>query len=160
MKKIFRLILLVLLFSNCSNDDVGIDCALFDPAFPNLYLRIVDNTGANLIENGTIDPNNITVEGDFSGAGFRFIPADEFANPDSEIREFDNTLNLFIPYESTFQYSINLDDYETINVNFKAEHTKIPCDLSYYKPIEAEFKDDKLELKEIPPLQYIVVVEL
>lgn len=161
MKKVFTLILIGLLFSNCSNDDdEGIDCALFDPAFPTLFLRIVDNTGVNLIRNGTIDSSNITVEGDFSGAGFQFVPANEFATPDSEIRELDNSLYLFIPNESKFQYTIKLDDFKTIAVNFKAEHIKIPCDLSYFKPVEADFNDEELKLKEISPLQFLVVIEL
>ena len=80
MRKALTIILIGLLLSSCSNeDDDGIDCSLFDPAFPSLYLRIVDDTGANLIENGTIDPNNIGIEGDFENAGFQFIPANEFA---------------------------------------------------------------------------------
>jgi hypothetical protein len=66
MKKIFTFILIGLLFSICSNEDNdGIDCELFDPAYPSLYIRIVDDTGANLIENKTIDSNNINVEGNF-----------------------------------------------------------------------------------------------
>lgn len=161
MKKLFILILTGLLFSGCSNDDdEGIDCSLFDPVFPTLFLRIVDNTGANLIENGTIDPENITVEGDFSGAGFWFIPANEFADPDSEIREFDNTLSLYIPYRAAFQYTIKAEGIENIQVNFKAEHTTIPCDLSYFKPVEAEFNGKVLELKEMLSLQHIVEIEL
>lgn len=161
MKKIIKLILIGILFSSCSNNDEGgIDCSLFDPAFPSLYIRIVDNAGVNLIENGTIDPNNISVEGDFSGAGFQYIPANEFANPDANIREFDNSLSLFIPNESTFQYTIHLDDIKTINVNFTAELTRIPCDITYFKPIEGAFDGETLELMEISPLQYLAVIEL
>ena len=72
MKKKYTLILIGLLLSCSNNDDDGIDCSLFDPAFPELYIRLVDETGTNLIDNGTIDPDNITIEGNFSNADFRF----------------------------------------------------------------------------------------
>ena len=72
-------ILIGILFTSCSSDDDnGIDCSLFDPAFPELYIRLVDETGANLIENGTFDPENITIEGDFSNPDFRYIPPSEY----------------------------------------------------------------------------------
>ena len=78
MKKVFVIIIIGFLFPSCTSDDDGIDCEIFDPAFPSLFIRIVDATGANLIENENIDPNNITVEGDFPNAGFQFIPASVF----------------------------------------------------------------------------------
>ncbi len=161
MKKVFAITLIGLLFTSClSSDDDGIDCELFDPAFPTLFIRIVDATGANLIENGTIDPNNIMVEGDFPNAGFQFIPANEFAVPDADIREFDNSLNLSIPNELSFQYTIDLDDFETINVGFNAELTRIPCEITYFTPIEVTFKDEIIELTEISSLQFLVIIEL
>jgi len=153
---------MVPIWISCSNnkDDDGIDCALFDPALPSLYIRIVDSKGANLFENGTIDPDNLSVEGGFSGAGFQFIPADEFDNPDADIRELDNSISLFIPYESTFQYTIHLDDIETIKVDFTAELTRIPCDITYYIPIEGVFNNEALELIEISSIQYLAIIKL
>lgn len=161
MKKLFTLILIGLLLSSCSNDDEeGIDCALFDPAFPSLYVRLVDDSGTNLIENGTIDPDDISVDGDFPGAGFQFVPANEYANPDAEITAFDNSLHLNIPQQPTFHYNINLGDLETIAIDFEGEFTEIPCDLSYYIPIEAQFNGEKLDVREISSLQYLVVITL
>jgi len=161
MKVIFTIILIGLLFSSCSDDDNGgIDCALFDPAFPSLSIRIVDDTGANLIENGTINPNDITVEGNFSGAGFQFIPVNEFVNPDADIREFDNTLRLFIPNEPTFQYTINLNDMDSIDIDFTAELTRIPCDISYFKPNGSVYNNETFELSEFFLLQFLVIIEL
>jgi hypothetical protein len=162
MKKLIFLLIMIPIWIGCSNnnDDDGIDCALFDPALPSLFIRIVDSTGANLIENGTIDPDNLSVEGRFSGAGFQFIPANEFANPDADIRELDNSISLFIPYEPTFQYIIHLDDMETIKVDFTAELTRIPCDITYYKPIEGVFNNEALELTQISSLQFLAIIEL
>ncbi|MCQ0112549.1 hypothetical protein [Zhouia amylolytica] len=160
MKCIFSLLLFGLFIASCSNKDDGIDCSLFDPAFPELNVRITDEAGNNLIENGTIDPDSITVTGDFSGAGFRYIPAIDYVSPDAEIRAFDHTLSLYIPRESEFQYTINLKDYEAINIDFTAIFTKIPCDLSYYIPSEAFYDNEKLELQEISPLQFLVIIVL
>ena len=153
--------LMGLLFPSCSSDDdAGIHCALFDPAFPSLFIRIVDSSGANLIENETIDPNNITVEGDFPNAGFQFIPANEFAAPDTDIREYDNSLNLFIPNESSFQYTIDLDNFDTIDVRFEAAITRIACDISYFIPTRVTFKRETIELMEISSLEFLVIIEL
>jgi|SRR5690606_23651781 len=160
MKKVFVIIIIGFLFPSCSSDEDGIDCELFDPAFPTLFIRVVDATGANLLENGTIDPNNIAVEGDFPNAGFQFITANEFAVPDADIREFDNSLNLSIPNESSFQYTIDLDDFETIEVGFKAELTRIPCGITYFIPTEVTFKEETIELTEMSSLQFLIIIEL
>lgn len=158
MKKIILLIITVTIFMGCSKneDEEEIDCSLYDPIFPSLYVRIVDSTGENLIDNGTIDPNNISVEGDFPGAGFQFVPENELLNSDADLRELDNSLRLFNPNESTFQYTINLDDIdETIKINFTAELTRIPCDITFFKPIEGVYKNQALELREVRSLQFV-----
>ena len=161
MKKILLFIMIGVLLSNCSSDDNdGIDCALFDPEFPSLFIRIVDADGTNLIENGTIDPENISVQGDFPNAAFRFVPANEFAAADAEVRELDNTLNLSIPNESSFQYTVNLDDFETVKVDFNAELTRIPCDITYFTPTVATFNEEIIRLTELSSLQFLVVIEL
>ena len=146
MKKLLTHFLIGILLTSCSNDDDnGIDCSLFDPAFPELYIRLVDETGANLIENGTIDPENITVEGDFSNPGFRYIPPSEFGEPDAEIRKYDNTLFLFIANESNFEYTINLDDSISIILNFEARFAELPCEVSYYIPTKLSYNNQNIE---------------
>lgn len=146
MKKILTVLLIGILISSCSNnDDEGIDCSLFDPAFPELYIRLVDETGANLIENGTIDPENITVEGNFSNPGFRYVPPNEFAEPNADIRKYDNTLFLFIANESNFEYTINLNDTTSIILKFDARFAELPCEVSYFIPTKLKFNDQNIE---------------
>ena len=146
MKKILTLLLIGILISSCSNnDDGGIDCSLFDPMFPELYIRLVDETGANLIENGAIDPENITVEGNFSNPGFRYIPPNEFAEPDADIRKYDNTLSLFIPNESTFEYTINLNNTTSIILEFDTRFAELPCGVSYFVPTKLKFNNQNIE---------------
>ncbi|MFS4494579.1 hypothetical protein [Maribacter sp. 2308TA10-17] len=160
MKNVFAIILIGFIVCCSGDEEDQIDCSLFDPAFPSLFIRIVNATGDNLIENETIDPNNITVEGDFANAGFQFIPANEFAVPDSDIRAFDNSLNLYIPNESSFKYTVDLDDFEVIEVGFEAALTRIPCDITYFIPTRVTFNGQMLALTEISPLEFLVIVEL
>ena len=146
MKKILTVLLIGILISSCSNnDDEGIDCSLFDPAFPELYIRLVDETGANLIENGTIDPENITVKGNFSNPGFRYVPPNEFAEPNADIRKYDNTLFLFIANESNFEYTINLNDTTSIILKFDARFAELPCEVSYFIPTKLTFNNQNIE---------------
>ena len=163
MKKMFTLLLIGILVSNCSkNDDDGIDCSLFDPAFPELYIRLVDENGVNLIQNGTIDPENITVEGNFSNPGFRYIPPSEYGEPDSEIRKYDNTLFLFIANDSNFEYTINLDDSTSIILNFEAKFAELPCGVSYYIPTKLTYNNQNIESEntEVNQLTFLAEIEL
>ena len=163
MKKLLTLLLIGILFIGCSSDDDnGIDCSLFDPAFPELYIRIVDETGDNVIENGTIDPENITVEGDFSNPEFRYIPPSEFGEPDAEIRKYDNTLFLFIANESDFEYTINLDDSTSIILNFEARFAELPCGVSYYIPTGLTYNNQNIESEnmDIDELTFLAEIEL
>jgi len=163
MKKLLTLFLIGILLTSCSNDDDnGIDCSLFDPAFPELYIRLVDETGTNLIENGTIDPENITVEGDFSNPGFRYVPPSEYGEPDSEIRKYDNTLFLFIANEANFEYTINLDDSTSIILNFEARFAELPCEVSYYIPTKLTYNNQNIESEntESNELTFLAEIEL
>lgn len=161
MKNNITSLLIILLFLGCSNDENGgIDCELFDPAFPTLFLAVVDAENTNLFENCTFNPEDIRVEGDFTNAGFLFNPASEFAVPEADIRKLDNTIQLIIPRESNFRYTIFLSTTESIEVDFSAEFTRIPCDLSYYLPSGGVFDGLEIELSEVPPLQFVGIVEL
>jgi len=161
MKKILTILLIGILISSCSNnDDDGIDCSLFDPAFPELYIRLVDETGANLIENGTVDPENIIVEGDFSNPGFRYIPPNEFAEPDADIRKYDNTLYLFIPNKSKSEYTINLNDTTSIILEFDARFAELPCDVSYFIPTKLIYNGQNIESENAETDELIFLAEI
>ena len=158
MKKIMLLTFISFLVSNCTNDDdAGIDCALIDPVFSSLYIKFVDANGNNLIENETIDPDEILLE---NGFGFRFNPPEEFAAPEAEIRVLDNTLALFIPNESIFQYSLDLGGGNRVTLDFTAERTEIECNLVYYTPTSVTNNDKTLALEEVFTLVFLSEVEL
>ncbi len=153
------LLIMIMGILGCSDDD-SIDCALFDPAFPALFIKLVDASGANLIENGSINAENIKVEGAFANAGFIFNPANEEADSNATIRKFDNTLQLFIPGESTFQYTIYLSDEEAITVDFSSKLTRIECGLSFFTPVGSSFGELELEVTAVSPLQFLVLIPL
>src|SRR5690554_2358824 len=135
MKKLLTLFLIGILFTSCSNDDDnGIDCSLFDPAFPELYIRLVDETGANLIENGTFDPEYI--------------------------RKYDNTIYLFIPNESNFEYTINLDNSTSIILNLEARFAELPCGVSYFIPTKLTYNDQNVESENAETDELIFLAEI
>ncbi|CAN0581850.1 unnamed protein product [Ectocarpus sp. 12 AP-2014] len=161
MKKYVTLLIAVGMLFSCSNtDEEEIDCRLFDPAFPSLYLRLEDENGVNLFENGSIDPDSLRVTGNFEGAGFYFNPANEFAVPDADIRKLDNTIGLAVPNQATFQHTIFWSQNDSIVVGAIGSLTELPCNISYFTPINATYNGSQVTLTEVPPLQFLVVLEL
>jgi hypothetical protein len=153
MKKL--IIILALILCSCSEDeDGGIDCSLVDVAYPSLNVKIVDSTGENLIENGSINPDHIEVEGNFDNADFLFVPEDEFSSP-----ELHNSLSLFIPFQSQFQYILHLDDLDSVTIDFSAELIEAPC-VNFFKPTNAFIDGVEVDLQEEVTLQFLVVVEI
>jgi hypothetical protein len=139
-------ILISLVFFNCSNNkDEEINCALFDPVIPELYIRLIDENGANLFENRTFDPKNITIESDFPNPIFHFNSSNETSKPN--IPEYYNTLTLAIPRESKFEYTINLNDTTTIILAFDAELVETFCGVSYYVPTGVLFNNQYIDLE-------------
>jgi len=62
MKQPFLLFIILCIMASCSKDEKEtIDCALFDPAISNLFIKLVDEEGNNLIENETYIADDITV---------------------------------------------------------------------------------------------------
>ncbi len=157
MKKVFTFFVLVSCVLSCNTDDDSIDCALFDPAFPSLILKFVDENGDNLIENGTILPDDISATGNFTGAGFRFIPPSMAIQP----QPFDNTISLSIASMESFQHTIRLKDQQPISIDFGAEKVNIQCNISYYIPVNANSNGNDLNIDQSNnSLDFLVEISL
>ncbi|MBA6152135.1 hypothetical protein [Gelidibacter maritimus] len=162
MKNTCALLLIGVLILSCSNsNDDGIDCSLFDPEFPQLYIRLVDEAGINLLENGTFDPENIIVEADFPNPGFRYIPPNKYAEPDADIRRYDNTIFLFIANKLNFEYVINLNDTTAVILEFESRFAELPCGVSYFIPTELKFNNQHIESEnEASELVFLAEIKL
>lgn len=145
MKNLLPLLLIAILFSNCS-DDSDVDCETYDPGFATLHLKLVDANRDNLITKGTIDPNEVVL---LKGESIQYNPPSEFALPDASLRVYDNTFTLSIPRETTFEYVIQVNESETITLRYSAEKKTILCGLSYFVPTEATLNNSALELQEV-----------
>jgi|AntAceMinimDraft_5_1070358.scaffolds.fasta_scaffold31829_3 hypothetical protein len=161
MKKTFLFVgVFSLLFSCVDDNEPEIDCRLFDPIFPTLFIKFVDQSGNNLIENGTINTDSLRVMGSFPNVGIAFVQENEFAMPDADIRKLDNTIELSLTDQVQYQYSVYFSQTDSVVVDVSAELTKIPCNISYYTPKGVRFKDTDVELEEVPPLQFLAVLEI
>jgi len=144
------------IFGCSSSDEGGIDCTLYDPAFPSLHIRIVDSAGTNLIDNGVIDPNNISVEGDFPNAQFQIVPDYEFVSSDPDNGALNYSLSVVIPRKATFKYTINLADINTTySFDFTAKLMHLPCDISFFTPVKGSSNNQQFKLLEVRPLQFV-----
>ena len=161
MKSTLKLLFVFVLFIGCSNgDDEAIDCDLVDIALPALNLRLVDNTGENLLESGSVDPETITIEADFGDASFVYIPESENAEPNAASNIIQHSLAVSLPTSlENFQYQINVVGYETVNLDILAEENEEPCsDLSI--PVGASVNGQALEKIEISEIEMLAVLPL
>ena len=102
MKKILTFIIIVFLFSNCSNDDDnGIDCSLFDPVIQQLFIELVDENGDNLLENGTFNIEQIRIR--FDNTEFQVV----------ELGFIENVIPIQFVSQGENIYEIILSDTET-----------------------------------------------
>ena len=87
MRQIVFFGVLLIFISSCSiKDNNDLECDIFHPKLPELYIRLVDDLGTNLIRNGTIDIDELIVEGGCNSEteNYVFNPEDEFAAQDEE----------------------------------------------------------------------------
>ena len=161
MKLFLRLLCVSILFIGCSNDDTeAIDCNLVDIALPALHLRLVDNTGENLLESGSVDPETITIEADFGDVSFVYIPEIENVEPNLASSTIQHSLAVSLPTSlENFQYQISVAGYETVNLDILAEENEEPCsDLSI--PVGASVNGEALEKIEISEIEMLIVLPL
>ncbi len=118
MKQISLCILLSFILFSCANDDNDpeIACDLIQAIGSNLYIDLVNGQGENLIENGTYNPNDITI--DFNGNTFtgvitgvegiqNFVTVGVFGD------DGDNTLEIRLSDTETDTLVMNLTRSET-----------------------------------------------
>lgn len=154
MRSALTLLFMFLLIGCNLNDEDDIDCALFDPATPQLLVKFVDGNGNNLIENGSISSEDIQVSGDFTDANGRVIQeaGSEFPS--------NNTLHLNIPFQSSFEYTITVGENQLPAIAFTAERQNIACNISFFLPEGAISDNTELILDEVSVLQYILTIEI
>lgn len=157
-KKISVLLLALAIMLSCSKDEV--DCSLFDPLFPELSVRLVDENGINLIENGTINPDSISIAADFNNPYFIFTPVNHYPSSSNRMNEFDNSLVLRIAQRPSFKYTLNLNDTLSVDIDFVAELRKLPCGVDFYEPEGVKIKNEVIELREVNDLQFLAIIEL
>lgn len=146
---------LFLMFASCeSTDDEVIDCTLFDPSFPQFFVKFVDNDGNNLIENGSLSPKDIKVSGDFENAFGHVVPGSHFKFPEN------NTLNLGLAQKISFEYHIEIKETLLRTLKFTAEKRKIPCDISFFVPLTVSYGNLALQLDEESALKYFVAITI
>ncbi|UAB85363.1 hypothetical protein INR75_04910 [Zunongwangia sp. SCSIO 43204] len=97
---------------------------------------------------------------DFENASFRYIPANDYAQPDSGIRLLDHSLALSIAYAESFKYQIQAEGFNPIEIDFSTIRKNLPCNVSLYLPNQASSNGEVLNIIEIPPIQFLVVVAL
>ncbi|RCS25959.1 hypothetical protein DUT90_09260 [Polaribacter sp. WD7] len=155
MKKLILLVLGFGVIISCYEKE-NINCLTFEIERPQLFIKIINNEGVNLIENGTINSTNITIEENSSNISFTFIPEGQFG----DFNEFDNSIALTVPNESDFRYTVAINDFETIVLDFTLVLTNALCNVSFFQPESVNFNDKELQLMEFPPRQYLIVVAL
>jgi hypothetical protein len=69
-------IIVVLSFTCCNNDNSDIDCSLVDCAAQSFTIELIDSEGLNLIANGTYSKDEITVQKGSNDLTLNFIEAD------------------------------------------------------------------------------------
>ena len=161
MKYTLRLLFVFLLFTGCAGDEEDINCSAYSPIIPGLNLRFVDASGNNLIENGSIDPENIRVESNSETLDFELITEDRFGEQDADFRIFSNSIFFkVVPRRSSFQFTITAENYNSVTVDFLAERHDLRCGISYYEVTEASSSETSLEYLELNSALLLYVINL
>ncbi|WBL22472.1 hypothetical protein [Zunongwangia sp. HRR-M8] len=167
MKASLRFLFLLVFLVGCASDDDGeIDCNFEANAFldsyysPQFLLRLVDASGENLLENGSIDPETITIESDLGNPGFVYISEIEYAETNSIYSEIEYSLGVYmLGSKESFKYQISVEGFETVEVIIQAEQIEEPC-YSYIIPVGASVNGEVLEEIEISETELLVILPL
>ncbi|WBL25578.1 hypothetical protein [Zunongwangia sp. HGR-M22] len=166
MKASLRYLYLLIFLVGCAgDDDAETECSsrglLLDSYYaPECLIRLVDASGENLLENGSIDPETLTIESDLGNPEFIYIPEIEYAEPNSILSETQYSLGVFLLGNmETFQYQISIDGYETVDLVIQTEQIEEPC-YSYIIPVGASVNGEVLEEIEISDFELLVILPL
>ncbi|GGG23795.1 hypothetical protein GCM10011344_25720 [Dokdonia pacifica] len=122
MKRISLYILLSFFLFSCANDDnePEIACDLIDAISSNLFIELVNAEGENLIENGTYNPNNITI--DFNGNTFTGVI--------TGVEGIQNFVTVGVSGnngDNTFEISLSDMETDTLVLDLTRMETEGPC---------------------------------
>lgn len=151
MTKLTSFLFCFLCLVSCNtDDDNGIDCSLFDPANPMLFIEMVDSDGNNLIENETFIADDIIIL--FNGYEFTNVVFDEVDGIENLVafglfgEEGDNTLELKLSDEVT----------DTLILNLMAENQV--CGWTFMSLNSATYNGESQTIKDFNGGNYLITV--
>jgi hypothetical protein len=133
--KYLSIIICVLCLTSCKNHDKEeIDCALFDPAISNLFIKLIDAEGNNLIENETYIADDITVL--FNESTYTNVVYNDVLGIENLI-----ILNLIgIDGDNTVKINLSNDITDTLILNLTAESEV--CGWTFFTLNSATYNDE------------------
>lgn len=150
--KFFSILFCFLCLFSCKNDDKeDIDCALFDPAISNLFIKLVDSNGNNLIENEIYKADDITILlNNYTATNVVF----------KNIPELNNLIALNIHGENgnnTFKIKLSENETDTLVLNLTLESTI--CGFSFFKLNSATYNDKAQTIEDFNGNYLITVIK-
>ncbi len=150
IKKFYCLVLIVSVFS-CANDDgFVVQCAAIDYAVPSLLIELQDINGANLLENGTYNPNevNITVN----------------ENSVSRITETENGRVIEVLLSNTVNsrdatVTLSATETDVLRLNLNSSSTGFPCFFPIFTVEEAFYNGTEQTIEHLEFNQKITVIK-
>ncbi len=150
--KSYLILFCICCFISCKNDDKQeIDCALFDPFIPSLFIKLIDSDGNNLIENNTYKADEIKVLfNDYTYSNVVF----------NDVQGIENliVLNLIgVDGENTLKIQLSNEVTDTLILNLTAESHI--CDWTFFKLNSAIYNGVLQELEDFNGNYLITVVK-
>ena len=131
--KYLSIIICVLCLTSCKNKE-EIDCALFDPAISNLFIKLIDAEGNNLIENETYIADDITVL--FNESTYTNVIYNDVQGIENLI-----VLNLIgINGDNTIKINLSNDITDTLILNLTTESEV--CGWTFFTLYSATYNDE------------------
>ena len=167
MRATLRFLFLLVFLVGCAGDDEEeIECsleknALLDSYYsPQFLIRLVDASGENLLENGSIDPEIITIQSASGNSDFVYIPEIENTATNTIASEIQYSLGVFMAGgKETYKYQISVEGFETTDLVIRAEQIEEPC-YSYIIPISASINGEVLAQIEVSETELLVILPL